>query len=251
MSCAPTAMPVPSTASSAFCKNGIGRNMTISGGVAMVRTFDASNASSASASCAVDGFSFQLPAMSARRCGWASYQTLLSRRVDGARTVLRGATNAWLDASASAAASICMMDRAPRAPHLHGLSCNLQTTRRVRNRRANSSAPAAQQCKGILRVALRSNAGPCEGDSLNALCAAESNQLHGLEAPRNRIPSLNLAVPTDLVPSLATHDGFTHVTACGASQHHAPSSSAHHCHSGRVGAARRQWTAGCAPHRRL
>jgi hypothetical protein len=74
-----------------------------------VRTFDASNASSASASCAVDGFSFQLPAMSARRCGCASYQTLLLRRVDGARTVVRGATNAWLDASASAAASICMM----------------------------------------------------------------------------------------------------------------------------------------------
>ena len=100
--------------------------------------------------------------MSARRCGWASYQTLLLRRVDGLRTVLlRGATNAWLDASASAAASICMM-----AP-----SSNLQTTRRVSSRRANLSVSVDQQHRGVVRVVICSSAGPREGDSLNALCS--------------------------------------------------------------------------------
>ena len=49
-----------------------------------------------------------------------------------------------------------------------------------------ASGPAVQG--NTAGVAFRSNAGPCEGDSLNALCAAESNQLQRcLEAPRNRL----------------------------------------------------------------
>ena len=67
-------------------------------------------------------------------------------------------------------------------------SSNLQTTRRVRSRRANSSATAAQQHKGVLRVLLFAAVVAHVGDSPSALSAAESNQLQRrLEAPRNRL----------------------------------------------------------------